>query len=658
MAIRAPREVRGAKAGRVDEIDLTDDALVDDATVDAPVDDRPVDMEELWQHRAELHKLCAKIVGDPITADDMVQETYLRALRNLDKLERRPSLMPWLATVARRRSLDELRSRRKVTPFEDTPETEARREDDPETQAAIGESMGEVADAMKLLNARERKLLRLQIEEGLSLAELAESEASTIDSVRSVLVRARTKLRQAISENVTYPAAAPLLGLGAWLRRRAGELNLRLQRAFSTTPLERVGEVLAASVVLVAVGAGGGAVPLDRSASSSLPSDAAANAEVAATTSAADAGTEDAQGAAGTASPSNPGSHPLAEPLPGHAALDQVIPGDDVKTTGDARFESFAVAASGSDTPLLLAGGTRREGCVAGCTVLFRSADLGQTWTRLAATGITGPTIALSPDFPSDPRIFAVGDEGLSVSRDGGATFEVVLAAAASTLAISPGFADGDERVFVGTGPAIVWNESNRSATPLLGLPTSPSTSFAFSPGYPGSGALYVGSMAPGATEFEAAVYRCTRALDEDSCVEPAPIPGLRTVPRVAVARDSGTVLAWASGALYRSTDDGVSFSTASVPGDAYVNAVADDGAGTLWAAVHSPSGAPLGGVLRSVDDGATWQRLGAGSPLAHGASAVVALPGGRVLAAPLAHSGGDIVCSDDGGSTWRAPCA
>lgn len=158
-----------------------------------------VDFEELWSHRDALRDLCRRIVGDAATAEDVVQDTYVRAWNNLEQLERRPSLMPWLATVARRRSIDELRRRRRSTPVEVLRDEATRPELDPGESTAVGETVERVRDALTALTERERQLLTRRVELGLSLAELADEEESSVGSVRSVLSRARTKLRISVT---------------------------------------------------------------------------------------------------------------------------------------------------------------------------------------------------------------------------------------------------------------------------------------------------------------------------------------------------------------------------------------------------------------------------------------------------------------------------
>lgn len=660
MAIRAPKDARHAEnAMGGAEIDLT----VDDPTLAAAGLSDAVDIEELWKHRAELHKLCARIVGDPITADDMVQETYLRALRHRDKLENRPSLMPWLATVARRRSLDELRSRTRSTPFEYLPETPAGPDDDPERRVPAAETVAKVKDAFSTLNDRERELLTRQIEEGMSLSELALEENSSVDAVRSVLVRARAKLRHAIGDDAIFPAAAPIGGLGLWLRQKFNGFGLRVQRAFATTPLEAVGQAVTAGIVGLAIGVAPAAIPAVGGATAS-ETDAPASAAT------SDAGTNAAAlSEAGAPEVLSSGAHRRATSptdgtrgavITGAAVLPLLNPPDDVETPEDARFDSFAVAGSGTDA-VVLAAGTRRDGCVSGCTVLFRSTDGGASWSRLPATGITGTSVVAAPGYPADSRLFALGDRGLSVSRDGGETFQTILAVAPGPLAISPAFSAGDQRVFVGTGPALVWDDATRSVSPLVGLTVSHKSFFSFEPGYPGAGTLFVGGAAPGGSDFQAAVYRCTHTLGEDSCVDHTALPGAATTPKVAAVPLAGAgraVFAWSGTSFFRSLDGGVSFGTISLPADLQVNGVAGDARGGLFAATHATYAGTAGGILRSVDGGASWHSTGAGTPLADGATAVTALPSGRVVAAPLAFAGGGVMCSSDGGNTWEARCS
>ncbi|MFN7134262.1 MAG: sigma-70 family RNA polymerase sigma factor, partial [Myxococcales bacterium] len=75
-----------------------------------------IDMES---HRAALTGHCYRMLGSASEADDAVQETMLRAWRNLSKFEQRSSVRTWLYAIATRVCLDTLADRsRRARPME------------------------------------------------------------------------------------------------------------------------------------------------------------------------------------------------------------------------------------------------------------------------------------------------------------------------------------------------------------------------------------------------------------------------------------------------------------------------------------------------------------------------------------------------------------
>jgi len=181
-----------------------------------------VSVDDLWEHHDYLHAVSRRIVGDAASADDIVQETYIRALRNLDRLEPGPSLRAWLATVARRCSIDELRRKgRHAVPVDELPERPRRGSAlDPLEEIESRASLEAAWDALSGLQPRERRLLWGQVAEGRSIAELAEAEGSTTRAVESVLTRARAKLAAAV-ERAGALVLVPFGRLARWARSRA-----------------------------------------------------------------------------------------------------------------------------------------------------------------------------------------------------------------------------------------------------------------------------------------------------------------------------------------------------------------------------------------------------------------------------------------------------
>ena len=147
-------------------------------------------------------------------AEDLAQETLLRAWRALERFEPRVQFQTWLYRIATNACLDELERRPRrpvpVDPFPDRPSDEtAPPTYDPAARYAIREGM-ELAllRAIQELPGRQRAVLIFRDVLGWTAPEVAELLESTVASVNSALQRARGTIEQHLPET-TRPAADP-----------------------------------------------------------------------------------------------------------------------------------------------------------------------------------------------------------------------------------------------------------------------------------------------------------------------------------------------------------------------------------------------------------------------------------------------------------------
>ena len=144
--------------------------------------------------QSDVWRLCAAL-GDRGTADDLTQETYLRAFGSLHRFENRSSVRTWLLSIARRVCADAVRSRRRrrVTLLRDDADLETLAQRDRPASDAVGEGAA-VADLLARLDPDRREAFVLTQLLGLPYAEAAEVASCPVGTIRSRVARARGDL--------------------------------------------------------------------------------------------------------------------------------------------------------------------------------------------------------------------------------------------------------------------------------------------------------------------------------------------------------------------------------------------------------------------------------------------------------------------------------
>jgi RNA polymerase sigma-70 factor (ECF subfamily) len=167
--------------------------------------------------RAFANSLC----GDPTRADDLVQDTLVKAWTNLASFEKGSNLKAWLFTILRNTYFSELRKRRREVEDAD---------------GAISERMSVLPDqhvhmdivafrkAFGILSDDQKEVLLLVGAEGFSYEEAAEITSAAVGTVKSRVNRARAALAKALGLEAgeTFSSTSEFVGLV-----RAGQTGVR-----------------------------------------------------------------------------------------------------------------------------------------------------------------------------------------------------------------------------------------------------------------------------------------------------------------------------------------------------------------------------------------------------------------------------------------------
>lgn len=134
--------------------------------------------------------------GSPALAEDLTQETFLAAVRQIAKGTRVDAPMPWLIGIARHRLIDHYRAaaaeERRYRPFDsDTFELA----DDRDDFAVVLDRQQAIA-ALDALPASQRLVIGLRYLDGLSVPEIAREISKSVHAVESLLARGRATFKR------------------------------------------------------------------------------------------------------------------------------------------------------------------------------------------------------------------------------------------------------------------------------------------------------------------------------------------------------------------------------------------------------------------------------------------------------------------------------
>jgi RNA polymerase sigma-70 factor, ECF subfamily len=152
-----------------------------------------------YQHR--LYRYLLRLVADPVTAEDLFQQTWVRVMESIRRYDARRSFEAWLFAVAHNLAIDYLRKSRPESLDEMLPSGDVRGDRLADTGPDALDCLLEweraeaVSTALRHLPAIHREVLTLRFEEDMKLEQIAEIVQIPLSTVKSRLRRALDGLR-------------------------------------------------------------------------------------------------------------------------------------------------------------------------------------------------------------------------------------------------------------------------------------------------------------------------------------------------------------------------------------------------------------------------------------------------------------------------------
>lgn len=160
-------------------------------------------------YSTQIYRLALKMLGNEQDAEDVLQNTFMKALLSIKKFEGRSSLSTWLYRIAVNESLMILRRQKptiSVAMDYESDDDEIQHPTQftdwcclPEDELLSVESKGYLDEAIRRLPEKLQVVFLLRDIEGLSIRETSETLDLTETAVKTRLLRARLNLREQLS---------------------------------------------------------------------------------------------------------------------------------------------------------------------------------------------------------------------------------------------------------------------------------------------------------------------------------------------------------------------------------------------------------------------------------------------------------------------------
>jgi RNA polymerase sigma-70 factor, ECF subfamily len=157
--------------------------------------------ELVRRYQKPVYRIVLRMVRSADDADDLTQDTFVRAHRGLKTFKEEFDFHPWLYRIAVNQAINFInkRKRQAALDIDEISEGDVKSGPEPESpfqSASRQELLGRLKDALGHLPEEQRTVFLLRVQEGLSYEEIAETMQTPKGTVMSRLARARMALRR------------------------------------------------------------------------------------------------------------------------------------------------------------------------------------------------------------------------------------------------------------------------------------------------------------------------------------------------------------------------------------------------------------------------------------------------------------------------------
>jgi RNA polymerase sigma-70 factor (ECF subfamily) len=197
---------------------MTDDQLV----ARAQKGELPAFEELVKKYQREVYGLACRMVSDAEEAKDLAQQAFLQAFVHIRTFRRDAQFRTWLFRIAINQCYNYLKSRKKFGDPVDTDEVNLVGQDpSPEAGLVMQDDRRRLYEALERLPAKQRAVITLKIEQGLSYEEISRVLGGTAGAARVNYCQALKTLKKHIqSEDDHEMAMRPSTKVAARLSRR------------------------------------------------------------------------------------------------------------------------------------------------------------------------------------------------------------------------------------------------------------------------------------------------------------------------------------------------------------------------------------------------------------------------------------------------------